>query len=89
MSGKVIDLDPQKRISKEALIRIQKTVDDFKLDDLESLAIIYVKKDGTPVFEAFGVDWSLLGVSQAYLEHLRWEFLNGTDETETGEDDAS
>ena len=82
MSGKVIDLDPQKRISKDALDRIQKTISEFKLNDLESLAIIYVKKDGTPTLEAFGVDWSMLGLSQAYLEDLRYQLLYSTDKTD-------
>lgn len=70
-SGKVIDFDPRKRLTKEALKNIQSTVANFKSDDLANVMMIYTKQNGEVVFEAFGVDWPVLAISQAYLENLR------------------
>lgn len=81
---KVIDLDPRKRLTKEALARIQTTVASFKVKDVENLIILYTKSDGGTSLEAFGVDWSLLGISEAYLESLRASLL----EAEGGYDDV-
>jgi len=77
MSGtKIIDLDTNRRLSKEALEDIKKTVDSFTIDNLENIMVIYVDKEGAGNVECYGIDWSFLGLSQAYLEQLRTNFLS-------------
>lgn len=77
MSGKVIDLDPSKRITKEALDRVKATIADIKEGDVENFILLYTNKEGGVVFDAIGIDWALLGIMQAYLEELRGEMLHG------------
>lgn len=74
-SDKIVDFDPRKRLTKEALKNIQGTVASFQPGDIENLMVLYTKKDGEVVFEAFGIDWPLLGISQAYIESLRAALL--------------
>ncbi len=77
MANNIIDLDPQTRLTKEALIRIKETVNAFTVEDLDSFVMLYTKKEGGVVFEGFGVDWRILGIGQAYLEALRADLLYG------------
>lgn len=79
-NNKIIDLDPQKRLSKEMLAYIQTSVASFTVDNLENFCILYMKKGEGPTLEAFGVDWYLLGIAQAYLENLRASLLAEGDE---------
>lgn len=75
MSGKIVDLDPNKRMTKEAFERIKKTISEFEPEALESFVLLYTDKEGGVNFEAFGVDWYLMGIAQAYLEDLRKKLL--------------
>ena len=79
MPGKVIDLDPNKRLSKEVFKSIQDTMAAYKHEDLQSLVIMYTGKDGSTSLEAYGVDWAVLGICQAYLEELRFQALHEGD----------
>lgn len=81
MSDKIVDIDPTKRMTKEALARIQKTVSEFKVDEVDNFVILYTK-DGVTTFEAYGADWALMGISQAYLEELRSQLLYDSSEDE-------
>lgn len=86
-NSKIIDLDPERRLSKEALAGIQTTVAGFNVDELDSLMIIYSRKDGDASFESYGTDWAFLGLSQAYLDRLRADFLDiSSSEEEPAED---
>jgi len=82
MSGKVVDLDPQKRLTKEAFERIKATITGFQPEDLDSFVLLYTDKEGGVNFEAFGVDWALLGISQAYIEDLRSQLLYGNEDSD-------
>lgn len=84
MSGKVIDLDPTKRLTKEALDRIKETVSKFNPDSTEQFVILFTDENGVAQFEAFGVNWALMGIAQAYLEELRCRLLHDSVE---GDDD--
>lgn len=75
MADKVIDLDPNKRLNKESLEAIKASVASFTVDSVENILILYTDKEGGANFEAFGVDWFLLGIGQAYLEELRRRML--------------
>lgn len=78
MSDKVIDLDPQKRMTKESLNRIKKTINDFHADEVQNFILLYTDKEGGANFEAFGIDWALLGIGRAYLDNLSERLLNDT-----------
>ena len=74
-NGKIVDIDPTKRLTKEAFDRIKQTVNNFEPDQLEGFLIIYKDREGGANLEAFGLDWPLLGISQAYLDELRRSLL--------------
>lgn len=84
MSGKIIDLDPNKRLTKEAFERIKGVINEFEPDALDNFVLLYTDKEGKITFEAFGVDWFLLGIGEAYLEDLRRKLLY--DDAEEPED---
>jgi hypothetical protein len=75
MSDKVIPIDPTKRITKEALDIVMEKLKHFDLDD-GSFIMIYTDKEGGANCDAFGIDWTLLGISEAYLEDLRRTLLH-------------
>lgn len=77
MANNVIDLDPTTRLTKEALERIKATINGFTIEDLDNFVLLYIDKEGASNFEAFGVDWKLMGIGQAYFEALRQELLYG------------
>lgn len=82
MADKVIDLDPQRRLTKEALKRIKETINAVTPENTDSFVLLYTDNKGGVNFEAFGVDWALLGISQAYIEELRRQLLyEGTENT--------
>lgn len=70
MSGKVVNLDPQKRLTQETLERLKKTVNNLDAATTDNFMIFYADKDGGANFEAYGVDWFLLGILQAYMNDL-------------------
>lgn len=78
MSDKIIDLDPQKRMTKEALSRIKKTINGFDVDDVSNFILLYTDKNGGANFEAFGIDWALLGIGKAYLDSLSDRLIHET-----------
>jgi hypothetical protein len=71
MSDNVVDIDSNKRLTKEVLKQIQETVKELTIDDLDSLLLFTCSKDGKIKAEAYGIGWTILGSSQAYLEFLR------------------
>lgn len=56
MADKIIDIDPTKRLTKEAFDRIKKTINGFDPDELQGFILLYVDKEGGSNLEAFGVD---------------------------------
>ena len=86
-NSKIIDLDPERRLSKEALAGIQTTVAGFNVDELDSLMVIYSRKDGDASFESYGTDWAFLGLSQAYMDRLRADFLDHSSREEESTED--
>lgn len=70
MSGKVIDIDPTKRLTKEALTMVKEAVEELTIDNTDTLVVIYKKKDQRPNFEAYGLTWESLGITQTMLSVL-------------------
>jgi len=81
MANKVIDLNPHTRLTKESLNRIKGVLDNIEPGDVDNLVLLYTTKEGKVTFDATGVDWSLLGIMQAYLEDLRKTMLDGEETT--------
>jgi len=82
MADKVIDINPDKRISKDSLDRIQEIVKSLSVDSLDSLIIIHRNRGEGASLEAYGYDWDILGRSQGYLEFLRAQLLEEDTEIE-------
>lgn len=80
--SKIIDLDPRKRLTKEALAASQASLAGLTVDNTESLMVFYVDKEGTLALEAFGIDWAILGIAQAHLEDLRNRLLYPEEEND-------
>lgn len=84
MAGaKVVDLNPERRMTQEALERIRASLNNLTVDNLDGFILLYTTKDeGGVDFEAFGIDWALLGISQAYIADLQAQLLNETHDDE-------
>lgn len=70
MSGKVIDFDPNQRLTKEALAMIKDNINQLQVDDLVSLTLIYTPVDGRSQVMVYGADFQSIGVAQAMLSAL-------------------
>lgn len=81
----MVDLDPQKRLSREALQEMQKHFSEFTVENLSSLFVVYTDNQKRTFFDAYGIDWYLLGIAQAYLEDIRAQMLEESS-GESGED---
>lgn len=75
MAGKVVDLDPNTRLSKEALGHIKKTVADLKVDDIRSLTIVMAPMKGAPTVQVFGLDFETVGYTQTILQTIAQQLL--------------
>lgn len=78
MSGKIIDLDPRKRLSKEALDLVKKLVSELKVSELQSLTVIATPKGGTPNVYAYGLDFETIGIAQTILVTLGQAMMEDT-----------
>ena len=67
---KIVDLDPRKRLSKEAIERFKKVINELKFENTDSMIFIHVPKDGEFTFQAFNLDWQLIGRTQAMVNQL-------------------
>ncbi len=74
---KIIDLDPSKRLTKEAIQGLITTLESLKPDSVDSFILFYSTKDGMMNSEVFGTTWSMLGYSQAAIDSLRYEMYEG------------
>lgn len=79
-TSKVVDLDPKKRMTKEAFEQIKTSLSTLDPDKFNNFILLHTSKDGEITFEAFGIDWEITGIMQAYLEDLRAELLQGPEE---------
>jgi hypothetical protein len=84
MDDKVIDLNLERRLSKQGLKHIQDMVAEFTVDNLETLVLIHKPKDSSLSVLAYGADWATVGVAQTVInalgtEMLKQEFDIGTD----------
>lgn len=70
MAGKVIDIDPTKRITKEALELIKMNVNKLSVKDISALTLIYTPTDGRSQVMVYGADFHSIGVAQAMLSAL-------------------
>lgn len=75
MSGKIIDLDPNRRLTKESLEIVKEHFSKLTIENTETIACLYINNEGTATFETFGVDWAALGILEAYLEDMRHQML--------------
>jgi hypothetical protein len=76
MSGKVIDLDPNKRLSKEALDIIKDFISGLDVDGTSSITIIHTpSKGGSTSVQAYGMDFYSIGIAQTILFSLGQEIL--------------
>jgi uncharacterized membrane protein YgcG len=75
MSDKVVDLDPSKRLSKEAFKMLKESLDTLKYEDLQSITVITTPKNGITSVQAYGMDFYALGVAQSVLTTLGQELL--------------
>jgi hypothetical protein len=75
MSGKVIDINPTKRLNKEALDLIRASLNELNADSLEGLMIVYKEKDMAPNLEAYGLTMDMIARAQIILNVIGEEML--------------
>jgi len=75
MAGKVVDFDPSKRLSKEALDMLKDLVARLQYEETRSLTVIFTPKNGIPNVAAYGLDFESIGIAQTMLTTLGQEML--------------
>jgi hypothetical protein len=75
MSNKIIDFDPARRIGKEQLKEIQDQVASLTLDDLESLIVVVKRQDTMMEFQAWGLEWEVIGTTETILAAIRQDIV--------------
>lgn len=87
MANNIVDIDPTRRLTKEVLDSIKESVSLMTVDNTEGLVVLCKRREGDITVEALGIDWALLGLSQAYLDDLRRRMLydDANDNEELGD----
>ncbi len=75
MAGKVIDLNPTKRLSKEAFDLMKKMITEMDYEEASSLIVIFTPQSGGTSVQAYGLDFQALGFASAVLTTLSQELL--------------
>lgn len=75
MAGKVIDIDPNQRLSKESLQYIKDYVGGLDVKDLESLVVIALPKESTPAVICYGLTFEIIGLTKAVLDNFSQDLL--------------
>lgn len=76
MAGnKIVDINPEKRLTKEFLQQFQEHVNQMTVESTHSVFAVYETDEGF-VCEAPVIDWALIGILQAYVDNIRSRMLD-------------
>lgn len=75
MSDKIIDFDPNKRITKKDYQKLLDTLAKLDPETLDSVVVIYNHQNRTPGLLAYGLTWAAVGAAHTMLTTLGQELL--------------
>jgi hypothetical protein len=87
--SKVVDINPTRRLDKEALDDMKSLMNAFTIDDVDSIIVIAQHRGTTtPTIAGYGTTFATIGIAQTVLttiaqDMLAGEFLDFEDDTET------
>lgn len=72
MANKIIDIDPEKRATKEALEQFKVLIASLDASKLKQ-AFFYLDTDEGPSMSVYGPDWQLTGRLKEFLNEINLE----------------
>lgn len=70
MADKVIEINQEKRLTKQALKLIQESVAELDVGAINTLIVVRKEANKPVVFEAYGLDWEAVGQTRAVLDAI-------------------
>jgi hypothetical protein len=76
MSSKIVNIDPTKRLSQEALDDLKKQVNELTVDNISGF-MLSIEKDGDVETSVYGVDLGTLKSIEIHLDDVARHLIYG------------